>query len=192
MVQTITPAVHGGRRLSYVGSVALHALGATVSAAALGAVLGTAGAALGAPWGSVGLLVVAAVAALYALREAAGLPLPLPQLRRQVPEWWRSFFSPPIAALLYGLGLGVGFLTYLTFGTFVAVCAAAVASGDPLVGASALGLFGLARALSILVGGHRRELEAVARLEQLADGGLPRAANAVALAGICGLALTSL
>ena len=36
------------------------------------------------------------------------------------------------AAFLYGVGLGVGFLTYLTHGTLVVVAVAAVASGRPL------------------------------------------------------------
>src|SRR3954454_897913 len=113
MAQTITPVVHGARRGPWAGSVALHATGATLSAAVLGAVLTLAGAALGAPWGRTGFVVVAVIAALYAARELMGVPVPLPNFRRQVPEWWRTFFTPRSAAFLYGLGLGVGFLTYL-------------------------------------------------------------------------------
>ncbi|MGH2675121.1 MAG: methylamine utilization protein MauF, partial [Actinomycetota bacterium] len=94
-----------------MGTLALHLLGATLSAGALGAVLGGAGMVLGAPWGVAGALAVAGVTALYGARELAGLPVPLPELRRQVPEWWRSAFSPGTAGFLYGLGLGVGFAT---------------------------------------------------------------------------------
>src|SRR5919108_412641 len=108
MVETITPVVHGGRRSRWGVAVALHLLGAGLSAAALGAVLGGLGWVLGAPWGSVGSWAVAAVAALYALRELFGLPIPLPDRRKQVPEWWRRFFGPSATAFLYGLGLGVG------------------------------------------------------------------------------------
>ena len=46
-------------------------------------------------------------------RASSGLPVPVPQLRRQVPDWWRTFFPPHVAAFLYGIGLGPGFLTYL-------------------------------------------------------------------------------
>src|SRR5438034_969858 len=151
MVQTITPVVHGGRRGRWIGSVAAYTVGALVSAAALGAVLAVLGRALGAPWGSAGLWAVAAVAALFAVRELFGVPIPLPNLHRQVPDWWRTFFSPPVAALLYGLGLGIGFLTYISFGTLVAVAAAAAVSGSALTGALLVGAFGLARGLSVLV-----------------------------------------
>ena len=74
---------------------------------------------------------MAAVALAYAAREAFGLPLPVPAARRQVPDWWRSFFSWPVAATLYGAGLGIGFLTFLSNGGLVVVAVAAVASGRP-------------------------------------------------------------
>ena len=60
-----------------------------------------------------------------------GLRVPVPQLRRQVPDWWRTFFGRPFAAVLYGAGLGIGFLTYLSDGTLVVVAFAALASGTP-------------------------------------------------------------
>src|SRR5436305_741502 len=61
MVQTITPVVHGGRA-RWGRSVALHTLGATLSASALGAALGAAGAVLGAPWGAFGFAMAAEIA----------------------------------------------------------------------------------------------------------------------------------
>src|SRR5205809_2949942 len=115
MAQTITPVVHGGRRGRWARSVAAHVVGATASAAALGAALGAAGRVLGGPWGRAGLAAVAVVAVLYSARELLGLSVPLPNLHRQVPEWWRTFFPPPVAALLYGAELGVGFVTFLSF-----------------------------------------------------------------------------
>jgi hypothetical protein len=189
MVQTITPAGHGGRRLGYTVAVALHTVGAGASAAAVGVALGALGGSVGSPWGTTGQVALAAIAALYALREGVRLPIPLPNLRRQVPEWWRTFFSPSTAALLYGVELGTGFLTYLSFGTFVAVGAAAVASGDPLLGAVVCAPFGIARGLSVAVAGRPDEHRAIDRLERLAAGGTPRAVNAVVLAGICCSAL---
>src|SRR5437588_9002370 len=151
MVQTIIPVVHGGRRARWMGSVAAHAVGTTVSAAALGALLGGIGALAGAPWGRAGAIVVAGVAVVYAVRELFRVPIPLPNLHRQVPEWWRTFFSPPVTSFLYGLGLGVGFLTYLSFGTLVAVVAVAVASGRPLAGLVAMVPFGAVCDLSCRV-----------------------------------------
>jgi hypothetical protein len=149
MVETITPVVYGGRRRRWVLLLALHATGTTVAAAAFGGALAALGALLDAPWDA-GLMVVAGVAALY-LAEVVGARIPVPQLRRQVPNWWRSFFPPGVASFLYGVGLGVGFFTYLTRGTLVVVSVAALVSGDPLVGALALAPFGLARGVSASV-----------------------------------------
>jgi hypothetical protein len=193
MVTTIDPVVHGGRTRSYAGAVALHVLGATVAASAFGAALGAAGGLLGAPWGEAGLVAVVVVAALYALRETARVPVPIPDRRRQVPEWWRTFYSPPVAALLYGFGLGIGFLTFLTFGTFVAVSVAAFASGSAVVGALVTAPFGLARGLSVIVAARSGGAGALDSLERLSATPLPRLANgaslvAVAAAGAIALA----
>ena len=188
MVETITPVVHGGRRSRWVASLALHVFGAGLSAAALGAVLGAVGRALQAPWGAAGALAVAILAMLYAARALAGLPVPVPQLRRQVPERWRSDFSPEIAALLYGLGLGLGFLTHLRFGTLLVVAAAAVASGSPLTGALVLLPFGLARSIPLILVAWAGEDEGVRlvahRVEGVGASRLPAAANGTLLAAV--------
>jgi hypothetical protein len=130
--------------------VTLHALAAAIVAGGFGAALGGAGRVLGAPWGSGAALVVALVAAWAFAHEAVGVPFPVLQLRRQVPDWWRTFFSPFASATLYGAALGIGFLTYLLHATLVVVALAAFAFGRPVLGALALGSFGLARGLSAL------------------------------------------
>ncbi len=190
MVETITPVVYG-RRTNYVLAVALHALAATATAAATGALLAAIGWVLGAPWATVGGVVVAGVAVLYLFREAFGVPVPLPQARRQVPEWWRTFFSPPVAATLYGAGLGVAFLTFLSFGTFVAVAAGALVSGDPVVGGAICAPFGAARAISVAAVGWRSEDpgKTVSGLAAAGGTSLPRLLNAIALAAVAGAAL---
>ena len=192
MVETISPVGYGGRTRTWLAAVALHALGATVMAAAFGAALGAIGALLHAPWGAAGLIVTGALALAYAAREAFGLPLPVPAARRQVPDWWRSFFSWPVAALLYGAGLGIGFLTYLTNGGLVVVAAAALASGRPAAGALVVGAFGLARGLSPLVAWPVRTTEAgTALVDRLAaaDPRTWRLLNAGALVLVGGSAL---
>jgi hypothetical protein len=192
MVETIAPVVHGGRNRSYRTTVALHTLGATLSAAVLGALLGAAGALTGAPWGRGGLIALAVVAMLYAVREAFRLPLPLLDRRRQVPEWWRTFYSHTTAAFLYGVGLGAGFFTYLSYGTYVAVSAAAFISGRPLVGALLSAPFGLARGLSVIAGRDGADGEVVDRLERTAKGSSVRLANAGVLAALGLAAILSL
>jgi hypothetical protein len=150
MVETITPVVYGGRG-RWAAAVALHVLGATLAASSFGALLGAVGALLGAPWGPAGALAVVGLALLYAVSELPNVSVPVPQLRRQVPDWWRTFFGPSITAFLYGAGLGVGFFTYLAHGTLVVISAAALAGGRPAQGAVFVGVFGLARGLSAAV-----------------------------------------
>ena len=193
MVESITPVVHG-RRTRYLGAIALHALAATATAAATGAVLGLVGKILAAPWGQATAIAVIAVAVMYSLREAFRLPIPLPNARRQVPEWWRSFFSPPIAALLYGAGLGVAFVTFLSYGTFVAVAVGALASGDPVLGAILCAPFGLARAIAVAAATSAvaEPASAVATLTEIAATSLVRLINATTLALVAVVALSQL
>jgi hypothetical protein len=138
MVETISPVVYG-TRTRWVGAVALHTLGA--------------------PWGRAGAVIVGAIAALYLARELTGIRVPVPQLRRQVPDWWRTYFGRPLAALLYGAGLGVGFLTFLGHGTLVAVTVGVASTGRPLLGALVMAPFGVARGLAPLVGVRSRAPE---------------------------------
>ena len=149
MVETISPVVHGGRNQRYWLAWGLHAIAASGAAAATGALLGSVGSLLGAPWGVIGAGLVIAVAIAYAARDLFGLPVPLPDLKKQVPEWWRTFFSAPVTSTLYGVGLGTAFYTSLRFGTYVVVAAGVLALGNPLMGAAICAPFGLGRALVI-------------------------------------------
>ncbi|HYI46570.1 MAG TPA: hypothetical protein VE174_14025 [Actinomycetota bacterium] len=146
---TISPVVHGGRTSRYWFVWSLHALGATIAAAATGFLLGLSGSVLGAPWGALSIALVVVIGVLYALRDLLGLPIPLPDLQKQVPEWWRTFFSPAVTSTLYGVGLGSAFYTSLRYGTYVVVSALVVAAGDPLLGALVCAPFGIGRALVI-------------------------------------------
>ena len=192
MVETITPVVHGGRTRRWAVALALHVLGAGLAAAAFGAVLGAAGTALGAPWGAAGFVAIGALGVLYLAREAFGVRVPVPQLRRQVPHWWRTFFGFETAALLYGMGLGIGFLTFLRQGTFVVVSAAAIATGRPLLGALLVAPFGVARGLSATVASTSRTQEdgtaLVGRLSSSASWVGWRVVHAGALVGVIGAA----
>jgi hypothetical protein len=185
MVETITPVVHGGNRPKWGTAVAAHTLGAGLSAAAFGGVLGWIGTALGAPWGTPGLILVVAVTVLYTTRELLGLPIPVPERRRQVPESWRWRYPPNVASFLYGLGLGVGFLTHVRHGTLVVVAVAAAATGNPLAGAMLMVPFGLARGISLVVASGAQTPEGLGavteRLDRFAASGVPRAVNGAAL-----------
>ena len=190
MVETITPVVYGGRA-RWAAALALHVLGATTTAALFGAALGLVGGLLEAPWGRAGALALAVVALIYALGELPRVTATVPQLRRQVPDWWREFFSWPLAATLYGAGLGVGFFTYVSHGTLVAVAVAALASGDPVVGALIVAPFGLVRGLSAARAAGVRTQQDSQRLVDRLAGASERGrsvTNGLALAFVAALA----
>lgn len=194
MVETIAPVVYGNRR-NYRIAVALHALAAAVAGAAFGALLGLVGLVLGGPWGDGGLIVIAVVALGYATRELTGLPLPVFDRKRQVPDWWRTFYSPWAAAMLYGAGLGIGYMTFLRFGTYVAVSVAALASGDLFIGAVFGGAFGLARGITALAASRTTGADGaglvVARLEAIAASRGPHVANGLMCILVAGAALVA-
>src|SRR5690349_10890415 len=122
MIATITPAGCGGRH-RHLAAAALFTFGAIAAAALLGAAAGLAGALVG---GRTAAAVAVTVAVLAAVRETALRRLPLPQLRRQVPERWRRELPLAVWPAAYGAGLGGGLLTFQPVATlWVALAAAA-------------------------------------------------------------------
>jgi hypothetical protein len=153
MVETFTLAVCGSRRRQRL-ALAGFAVGAVAASAFVGASLGAVGALLGTQLA----FVVAALALLAAAREAGIVRLPLPQLRRQVPERWRSELPLPVWSVGYGIGLGLGFLTFQPVATFWVACAAAVALGKPLAAGLCFAAYGAGRALMTAWPRHGRRL----------------------------------
>src|SRR5919197_1777765 len=161
MVETFTPDVCGSRRRQRL-ALAYFALGAFAASALVGAGLG----ALGGLMGGGLALAAASLALLAAAREGGLLPLPLPQFRRQVPERWRAELPLPVWSLGYGIGLGIGFLTFQPVATFWVACAAAVALGRPLSAALCFAAFGLGRTL-MTVSARRGHADPTAAVEAL-------------------------
>jgi hypothetical protein len=191
MVETISPVVYG-TRARWLGAVGLHAVGAAATAAAFGGAVAAVGGLVGAPFGRAGALILVAVGLLYAARELVGVRVPVPQLRRQVPDWWRTYFGRPLAAVLYGAGLGVGFLTFLGHGTLVVVTVGAAIAGRPAIGALVMAPFGLARGLAPLVAlrsGDREDGRSlVTRLSEMPDR-VRSVSNGIAIAAVVVVAL---
>ena len=162
MVETLTPAGCGSRQ-RYRVALALFALGAILAAGVLGAALGLAGSAIEGTWA---LAVVGALALLAAAREAGLVRMPVPELRRQVPERWRREWPLAGWSFGYGAGLGVGVLTHQAVWTFWVAAAGALALGDPVTSALCLAPFGLGRALMVALParGGRDAADAVGRM----------------------------
>ena len=191
MIETIGPGGHDGGRGATLAACATFAAGALAAGAAAFAALAAAGEAAGAPLATIAVV----VAALGAAADAAAVPV-RPQIRRQVPEPWRRTLPLPLASLLYGVLLGLGFTTFvLCFGTW-AVAVIVFALGDPHVGLVAGAAFGAGRALPIVLlaplqGGRlgTRLLETMAgRPATLRLTRLLVAASLVAVAAVAGTA----
>ena len=82
---------------------------------------------------------------LYALHELRLFSLPFPQRQRQVPENWRHRYHPYATAILYGILLGLAYITFVPVATLYVVTAAVIVRGSPIFGALLFGLFGLGR-----------------------------------------------
>ncbi|ACK81492.1 hypothetical protein [Methylorubrum extorquens] len=115
----------------YTPTFLLHGAGYAVGALALGSLLGLAGALLG--FGGVSLAVLIGLGFLglaYGAHQLGFLRVPYPQRRAQVPHDARQRFPVWFIGGLYGLSLGLNYLTYVQTPILYLVTAAAVLSGN--------------------------------------------------------------
>jgi hypothetical protein len=149
VIDTIGPTGHTGGRRTTIAACVAFLPGAIAgglltfwSLALLGDLLHGAG-------GRAAYLIAAGIALLAAALEARGTRI-VPQIRRQLPEHWRRVMPMPVAAVLYGVLLGIGFTTFvLSFGVW-ALAGVSLAVGDPTLGLILGAGFGLGRAIPIL------------------------------------------
>lgn len=142
-----------GRKKRWLADVAAFTLAGGAVSAAVGAGLGWLGGALlpGKPHAPE-ILVATAVATIAIAREIGWLAVPLPQLRRQTRSVWARVFPRTLAAALWGIDLGMGFTTWLTFSGAWLLAAVAVVFGAPGFGATLFFLYWLGRALPVWLG----------------------------------------
>jgi len=75
----------------------------------------------------------------------------LPERKRQTEKFWAHEFGFIGASLLWGLHIGLGFFTRITYSGFWLLAAIALASGDPFFGAELMSAYWLGRVLSVWV-----------------------------------------
>lgn len=149
MIETIGPTGHTGGRRTTIAACATFLPGAVAGGMITFGALGALGGLVLGADERLAYLIAAAIAIGAAALEARGTPI-VPQIRRQLPEHWRRVMPMPLAALLYGCLLGLGFTTFvLTFGVW-AMAAIAVAVGEPATGALIGAAFGIGRAIPIV------------------------------------------
>lgn len=134
-------------RRQWLLSVTLYTLAGTLASAVVGGVLGIVGSLLVSgisdQWRA---LFVVSVGLLGVSRLLGARWVPLPQWRRQTPEFWRFRMSMPTTATLWGLDLGLVFTTWLTYPGPWFLAAISVAVGSPSFGAVLFGVHWVGRA----------------------------------------------
>lgn len=152
LVGAMTPLVQGGQtRWRYRAALLAHTLGAVFAGAAVGALLGLVGQRLLGATGVAGAgALVAIVGVTLGLGEVGLVRLPVIQAPRQTVKQWREVLGAVGAPLAWGLDLGSGLTTYVPYAAYWLVPLAAVARADVLYGALVVGVFGLARALTVV------------------------------------------
>ena len=136
-----------GTRRTTLAACAAFGPGALVGGALTFGGFALVGAAVGG--GAVALALAAVLAAVAAVAELGGVRI-APQIRRQVPEHWRRVLPLPVAALGYGVLLGLGFTTFVLTFAVPALAGISLAVGDPVVGLAVGLAFGAGRALPVV------------------------------------------
>lgn len=148
MLTSITPLGERGRANRWGRTATAYVVASALAGTVLGALLGVIGAAADPPR-TAALIALAAIAAGAALGDAADHRPP--SWRRQVDENWLPTYRGWVYGAGYGGQLGLGVVTIVTSATTYAVLAAEVLVGS-VGGGALLGLvFGLARALPLLL-----------------------------------------
>lgn len=152
-ISLLRPTGRGVRAVAeWVPTFAAHGAGYALGALILGTALGGIGALLGfAGWGMTALAVLALVGLVYGAHQLDFLRVPYPQRRAQVPHDARVRFSKPVVGGLYGLALGLDYLTYVQTPLLYLVTLAAVMTGTIPGAILLIALFNLGRFLPVAV-----------------------------------------
>ncbi|MFD1330923.1 cytochrome c biogenesis CcdA family protein [Methylopila musalis] len=130
----------------------LHGLGYALGAVILGGALGVAGSLIGfsgaTAWALVGLGVAGLI---YGAHQLGFLRVPYPQRRAQVPHDARQRFPMWFIGALYGLSLGLNYLTYVQTPILYLVTAAAALSGEVTLAIALFAVFNAGRFLPMAV-----------------------------------------
>lgn len=133
-----------GKRASWLRTISAYTISGAISGAVVGVLLGW----FGGLWFNVeqwwAVLLVVALAG--ALRESGLVPLPLLEWQRQTRWKWSRRMPLEFNAAMWGADVGLVFATWLTFSGAWLLAAIAIASGDPLFGATLLSVYWLGRA----------------------------------------------
>ena len=177
MLSSISPLGERARASRWWLTTTAYVVASTIGGLLIGGLLGLVGGLVPSSWrGSVsGLLVLAALLLVGLLLDLGVGGLALPTWRRQVDVAWIGRYRGWVTGVGYGAQLGVGLVTIVTSATTYAALLLALWTGTVWAGALVGGLFGLARALPLLVTAGVDSPEDLHRLFDRVERWAPRA-----------------
>lgn len=139
--------------IGWLPTFGMHGLGYAVGAIILGTLLGAIGALVGFSGFATtfGLSVLAIIGLAYGAHQLDFLRVPYPQRRAQVPHDARVRFPKWVIGGLYGLALGLDYLTYVQTPLLYVMTLAAVLTGNIPEAIAIIALFNLGRYLPVAV-----------------------------------------
>ena len=189
MLGSITPLGERSRRMRWGITAAAYGLGCVAGGGAIGGLLGLVGAPLASRLAAGALLGLAALAACVAVAfdlRLFGLRLPTP--RRQVDDRWLRRYRGWVYGVGFGFQLGLGVVTIVSTAAVYLAGLCALLSGGAAAGALIGGVFGAARACTLLLARGADSPAAVVAL----DGTMQRLRGRAATAAAAGTGLAAL
>jgi hypothetical protein len=147
--------------------LSLYTVAGLASSAAVGLILGVIGSIVP-DWPLMAALVPIGVALLVMIREFEIVSIPLVQWRRQTSDIWGKTLPRSLAAVLWGLDLGLVFTTFLTFSGAWLLTSMAIFGRDPLGAALLFSAYWLGRAATVWFAASvmaRRQVNALGLIE---------------------------
>lgn len=95
--------------------------------------------------------IAASIGLVLTAKEWGILSFNLPERKRQTEKFWAHDFGFVGASFLWGVHIGLGFFTRITYSGFWALTAVTLALGDPFFGAALMSVYWLGRVLSVWI-----------------------------------------
>ncbi|WP_348524718.1 methylamine utilization protein MauF [Paracoccus marinaquae] len=142
-----------GAVLKWLPTFAMHGLGYAAGAIVLGTLLGAIGGIIGFSGVATGfgLGLLALIGLAYGAHQLDFLRAPYPQRRAQVPHDARQRFPKWVVGGIYGLSLGLDYLTYVQTPLLYMITAAAILTGSIPEAIGIIAVFNLGRYLPVAV-----------------------------------------
>jgi hypothetical protein len=131
--------------------VAAYTGGGLASSSAVGALLGAVGAVCPATWALNLLWLLPVASSLFLMRDVGLLGIPVPECKHQTKREWAHDLGIVCAGALWGLHLGLGFMTRVSFTGFWILVMTTFILGSPLWGALLMASYWIGRAAPVIV-----------------------------------------